>query len=161
VITDTAHQRATEYLTGVRGLTLKAEWAHAVAHLKKRTENRGWPAPEGIDRILIHAGKGRDRTAGDTFARHGFLLPTSPVVSAVVAVADIAFVCNGVVKVRCGCGPWAVRGQYHWQLVDVRVLPGPVPCAGRLGLWHPAPEVVAAVAEQLADQFATKENARA
>jgi hypothetical protein len=167
VTTATARQRAAEYLTGVRGLTLKAEWAHAMAHLEKRTENRGWPAPEGIDRILINAGKGRDRTAGDTYARLGFLLPPAPVMSAVVVVADIALVCGSAIEqpahrqMLCRCDPWKADRQYHWQLANVLVLPEPVPCVGRLGLWHPAPEVVAAVAEQLADQFATKENARA
>ena len=34
-----------------------------------------------------------------------------------------------------GCSPWAVRGQWHIELGDVRPLADPVPCRGRLGLW--------------------------
>ncbi|MDE3077782.1 MAG: hypothetical protein KGJ86_20365 [Chloroflexota bacterium] len=34
------------------------------------------------------------------------------------------------------CSPWAVRGQYHWLLANVRPLASPVPCRGALGLWR-------------------------
>lgn len=47
------------------------------------------------------------------------------------------------------CSPWAARGQWHWQLANVRPLPDPVPCRGMLGLWRPPDDVEKAVREQL------------
>jgi hypothetical protein len=43
----------------MRALTLHPEWAHAIAHLGKRIENRPWKPPEKLlgERIAIHAGK--------------------------------------------------------------------------------------------------------
>lgn len=42
----------------MRALTLKPHWAHAVAHLGKRCENRSRPIPPALigQRIAIHAG---------------------------------------------------------------------------------------------------------
>jgi hypothetical protein len=48
-----------------------------------------------------------------------------------------------------GCSRWAVRGQWHIELADVRTLPEPVPCRGALGLWHLPPEAEQAVRDQL------------
>lgn len=42
----------------MRALTLWQPWAHAIAHLGKRVENRPWPPPREMigKRIAIHAG---------------------------------------------------------------------------------------------------------
>lgn len=50
---------------------------------------------------------------------------------------------------RTGCSPWAARGQYHWVLADVRPLPEPVACNGKLNLWKLPEDVERAVREQL------------
>lgn len=55
----------------------------------------------------------------------------------------------GVPHHGVGCDPWAVRGQFHWELDDVRPLPDPVPCRGALGLWRLPEDVEKAVREQL------------
>lgn len=136
-------------LTGVPALTLLNPWAHLIAHDTKRVENRTWLPPESLTRLLIHAGKGWDDDGG-----WRSLAPDIAGVqpSAVVAVADLAHACTisrYVDQVACDCGPWAMPGQYHWALANVRTLPEPVLCSGRLGLWRPAPDIIAAVAEQL------------
>src|SRR6266536_1674641 len=138
-------------LTGVPAITLRNPWAHLVAHHGKDVENRTW-APGPVTRLLIHAGKGWDPAAG---ARYGPRYTLDRVdQAAVVAVAILARVCavtvNAPPQVLCGCGRWAVHGQYHWRLRHVLALPEPVAARGRQGLWHPAPDVRAAVQEQLA-----------
>ena len=42
----------------MKALTLWPEWAHAIAHLGKRVENRNWPPPATMvgEDIAIHAG---------------------------------------------------------------------------------------------------------
>jgi len=47
------------------------------------------------------------------------------------------------------CSEWAVPGQWHWQLSDVRPLAEPVPCKGALGLWKVPGDVESAVRAQL------------
>lgn len=48
-----------------------------------------------------------------------------------------------------GCSPWAIQGQFHIGMANVRPLSEPVPCRGMLGLWRLPPEVEKAVREQL------------
>lgn len=50
---------------------------------------------------------------------------------------------------RTGCSPWAVRGQWHIDLADVRPLARPVRCRGQLGLWRLPDDAEKAVREQL------------
>ncbi len=139
-------------LTGVPALTLKSPWAHLVAHQGKNVENRTWEPPESLTRMLVHAGKGWDNDAVDTMRNLG-VAATSPIAtSAIVAIADLAYVCNTsrrTDEVRCGCGKWAQPGQCHWVLVNVHAFPVPVPCGGALRLWRPAPDVLTQVAAQL------------
>ena len=123
-------------LLAARALTLRAPWAHAVADHGKNVENRTWMPPASVDTIIIHAGKGRDRTAG--MVCEG--CPEAPS-SAFVAVADLAFACVSSLhldEVACACGPWALPRSCHWRLANVRVLSKALPVErGRLGLWVP------------------------
>lgn len=48
-----------------------------------------------------------------------------------------------------GCSPWAVRGQWHIELAEVRPLADPVSCRGKLGLWRLPEDVEKAVRAQL------------
>jgi hypothetical protein len=50
---------------------------------------------------------------------------------------------------RTGCSPWAVRGQWHIDLANVRPLADPVPCRGALGLWRLPEDAEKAVRAQL------------
>lgn len=148
----------------MRALTVKQPWAWAIMH-GKRVENRVWQRPfRGT--LAIHAGKGWDfdgedsplvqrawRNAGND------LLHLDPkdlqmAMGGVIAVADLVDICSASagshLPARCDCGPWAARGQYHWQLANVRPLAEPVPCKGALGLWRLPEDVEAAVRGQLA-----------
>lgn len=130
----------------MRGLTLRPAWAHAVAHLHKRTENRTWRPPACIDGRVIAVHSARRLLPGDDDALRaaeraagvaGLELRALPR-GCIVAVAR-------VVGVRVGIGqvqrfdiephdPW-FSGPVGWILADVQVLPVPVPCRGGQGLW--------------------------
>jgi hypothetical protein len=134
-------------------LTLLNPWAYAITHKGKRVENRTWAAPERVDYLLIHAGKGWDKDSPRALYAEAWDLHCEGVAptAAIVAVARLAHVCDSSVRnFDCGCDEWAAEGQYHWRLDDdVRVLDEPVPCSGRLGLWRPSADVLAAVQRQV------------
>jgi hypothetical protein len=142
----------------MRALSIRQPWTDAIVLGTKRVENRGWPAPAWIlGRVIaLHASKVADRGAqpppGEEWPSG---LTDSSRLGAVLAVArvrDCHFTTGGL----CGCSPWAVPGQFHWTLADVRLLPDPVPCKGALGLWRLPEDVEAAVRAQLD----SKEDAR-
>lgn len=161
----------------MKALTIQQPWAWAVAAGGKDIENRTWGSAVGGP-LAIHAGKARDDAAGDhpliveAFGRVFPLPPKWPTDAerdefarrwdspasrawaargAVVAVADVAGLCLAGEDVEwCECGPWAVPGQVHWQLGNVRLLDRPVPARGAQGLWTLPADVEAAVREQLA-----------
>jgi hypothetical protein len=140
-------------LVDVVALTLKNPWAHLVAWHGKTVENRTWMPWEGVDRLLIHAGKGWDDGATEWVHRRFGIDVDGVETGAIVAVADLAHGCNASRwsdTIRCGCGPWAAAGQCHWVFGEVRPLIEVVPCTGRQGLWRPTPDVLAAVQAQLA-----------
>ncbi|WP_405769228.1 ASCH domain-containing protein [Actinacidiphila glaucinigra] len=126
----------------VRALTVRQPWAGAIAHQTKRVENRTWKLPAKYEgaRLLIHAGAQLDRGA----RLYG---PHLGVYGAVVAVATLTG-CHWAEDTRL-CSPWSQDGTYHWTLDDVVALPEPVPAKGRLGLWIPSPDLLAAVNAQL------------
>jgi hypothetical protein len=133
-------------LRDAHAITLKNPWAHLIAHYGKDVENRTWMPWDGVHTLLIHAGKGWDR--GPEFAERTDV--GDPHTSAIVAVADLAYACDSSrhsATLRCGCGEWAMPGQCHWQLTNVRTLRNPVPANGRQGLWRPMPQTLAKVAE--------------
>jgi hypothetical protein len=131
-------------------LTLLNPWAYAITHKGKRVENRSWAPPGFLGHMLIHSGKGWDKHAPLDLVREARAAEAAT--SAIVAVARLAQVCDSSVRgFSCGCGEWAAEGQYHCRLADdVRVLDEPVPCSGRLGLWRPSADVLAAVQGQVA-----------
>lgn len=138
-------------LDHAHAITLKNPWAHLVARYGKNVENRTWMPHADVNWLLIHAGKSWDRDA-DLI---GFGYIGDPHTSAIVAVADLAFACNtsrNSDTIICGCGEWAMPGQCHWRLGNIRTLSDPVPCGGRQGLWRPPQSVVALVARQLSFQ---------
>lgn len=139
-----------------RGLTVRQPWAWCIAHGGKHVENRSRPVSHRGP-LLIHAGKGwsqRGATDPRVTAAWGGRQP-SWVVGAVLAVADLVDVHPDG---DC-CRPWGESTYlnsdgrtitcWHYFLEDVRPLREPVPAIGRLGLWRPDPELVAAVEAQL------------
>jgi len=143
-------------LTGVPALTLLNPWAHLIAHGGKNIENRTWSPPRSVNRLLIHAGKGWDDGWETSVARErvGDLDDLDGIAaSAIVAVVDLVRVCNlsrDADDLRCVCNEWAMPGQLHWWLGNVRPLPFPVPCRGARRLWLPEPGTVISVEKQLA-----------
>lgn len=125
----------------MKALTIRQPWAGAIAHQTKRVENRTWklPAKHHGARTLIHAGAERDRDA-IVYGSH------LDVYSAVVAVATLTD-CHWSDDGTC-CGPWGFFKAYHWTLTDVVTLTEPVPAKGRLGIWTPDADLIAAVQNQ-------------
>lgn len=139
-------------LAGVPALTLLNPWAVAVLRYGKDVENRVWPPPRRLGRVMLHAGKRWDGAGLPALRLRGFDDALAHVVpSAIVGLADVAGVCAAAVEGgRCACSTWAMPGQYHWWLGNVLPLPAPVPCAGRQRLWKPGPDLVDAVVASLA-----------
>jgi hypothetical protein len=129
----------------MRALTILQPWADAITYSTKRVENRVWNTHyTGL--LLIHAGA--------RYAENVISGSDGPGVrSAILAVADLTG-CH-VADGDC-CGAWGQRNVYHWTLDNVRALPEPVPAKGRLGLWRPGEELVAAVLGQLDDVPASR-----
>lgn len=143
----------------VLALSIQQPWAWTIAHAGKTPENRSWTHPHRGP-IAIHASLTWDEdgefsplvqaawsctTAGTATLRKdapGILL------GAIIAVADLTGICTRLTG--CDCGPWAARGQNHWQLTDVRALLAPIPARGQLGLWTMPDNVIATVAAALA-----------
>ena len=148
----------------MRALTVRQPWAWAIATQGKTVENRTWKtAYRGL--IAVHAGTSgedmdtvlpvgsADRRFRAIYAKVKLSRAMAPEAvhllgGRVVAVAELAGChddCPGT------CSPWAVRGQYHWNLWDIHPLPDPVPCKGMLGLWRLPDDVEKAVRAQLGE----------
>ena len=159
----------------MKAITVKQPWAWAIAHGQKDIENRTWGTGYRGP-IAIHAGARWDEDGAYDKrvlrALHGFgdrfdpplrverlgpktvrlLRDQQLTPGAVVAVADLVGICTArSTAEQCGCGLWAVDGQCHWKVANVRPLPEPVPCKGRLGLWDLPDEVDVAAVSQLAE----------
>lgn len=145
----------------MRALSITRPWPELIL-LGKNIENRTWVAGYRGP-LLLHAAQSWDDTALDLIERLGVAagMPTDPRWHpiGIVGVAELTGTCSRTVVPRdprpglpdpwCGCGPWAVDGQHHWQLRDPRRLKAPIQCPGRLGLWVPPSDVAAVVREQL------------
>lgn len=139
----------------LRALTVRQPWAACIASGAKTVENRTWPT-KYRGPLLIHAAQAVDTDALgiSAFREHMWrALATDPtaahVCGAVVAIARLVD-CHLEDHQAC-CAPWGEtgRGVWHWTLQDVHKLKEPVECAGRLSVWRPRPEIVAAVLAQI------------
>lgn len=72
------------------------------------------------------------------------------------------FICTGVIATatvqrltRASTSPWAVPGQLHIELADVQVLPNPVQCTGKQGLWDLGDDLTAVVERRLTEYVPT------
>lgn len=139
----------------IRALTIWQPWAHAVVHLGKGPENRGYPPPRGMIGMTfaIHAGKAKPDlvAARPVFEAAGVDVPPvdAMVFGAVIGVARLVGVCEHVLTAgHTQCGPWAAIGQCHWQLADVVAL-DPVYCDGKQRFWDLPADVADEVTRQL------------
>jgi ASCH domain len=145
----------------IRCLTVWQPYASAIIFGGKDVENRVWGTRyRGC--LLIHAGMGVDwkapamawTAAGLTPPPAGRLdrrawlasLPRGRIIGTVVVSQ-----CHheSAEEPRLSCSPWALPGQYHWQLVRSRPLADSVPCRGALRLWKLPEDAEHAVWEQL------------
>lgn len=136
-------------------LTLIQPWGHAIAHLGKWIENRGWCPPRSAlgARICIHAGAKCDRDSIDMLRTHGHVVPQVPDARAIVATTVIggwvrdprcySETLTRLEAARALASEWYVPGQVAWVLRDTIPLSTPIPCKGALGLWH-VPDVARA-----------------
>lgn len=145
----------------MRALSVRQPWALAICH-GKDVENRSratWH--RGL--IAVHASKAFDVTDPDILLDVAEMIGLTPEQAeqqdhrgAVIAVAEIVgchLHTDPVARCDFGdapiCSWWAARGQWHWQLANVRTLAAPVPCKGALGLWRLPDDVDAQVRVQL------------
>ncbi|MFG2001747.1 hypothetical protein ACGFNU_21610 [Spirillospora sp. NPDC048911] len=146
----------------LKALSVKQPWALAICH-GKDVENRTWETKyRGF--IAIHASKAFDdvslavldwieataRLAPGQLHKEdhrGAVVAVAEIVGCHLACADDQII-PGAPPILCS--PWALEGQWHWELDNVCPLPEPVPCRGALGLWRLPDEVVAAIPAQLA-----------
>lgn len=136
----------------MKALTICQPWAWAIVHGPKRIENRTWPT-NYRGTILIHAGKSRGRlaTALPFLRSLGLDPPEDLTYAAIVGLAELVDVRPVELVDQCAAsqrthGNFA-EGPLCWLLEDVRALE-PIPCRGKLGLWIPPAEIVAAVERQ-------------
>lgn len=134
----------------MRALTIRQPWAAAIAHGKKRTENRSWPAPAKHigTRILIHA-------AASTYAAVGRLsiIEITGIEPDAQWPEDRGAIIATATLVGCHfdtgcCAPWGMTDCFHWELADVATLPEPVPAKGALGFWTPGEDILNAALRQ-------------
>lgn len=136
----------------IRALTVKQPWATLIAAGIKPVENCTWAVPRGFaGPLLIHAGAAQDKAAWEhEHVRRALFdavgndeLPTGAIIAVVGSVRGHRDGIGG------HCEPWGMDDCWHWELADVRALTVPVPAKGRLGLWVPGADVLAAVEAQM------------
>lgn len=139
----------------MRGITLKQPWAHAVAHMDKRIENRVPTSPcANVSRVrgkivAIHAGKSWAPGAPVRIIQRA--MGAGCIRGAIIAVAVVEGVLgDGVAE----CSPYDLRwyegdGAVGIVLRDVVPLGRPVPAIGRLGWWRLPADVEREVMRQI------------
>lgn len=140
----------------IKALSLSRPWTTLILAGHKNIENRTW-STKYLGPLIIHGAQSWD---GDNAAALAVSILTGTQLAGIppldydagndhplgyLGVVDLIRVCNG----ECfSCGPWAFKGCHHWKFTDPRPFPAPIPGAGRLGLFVPSDEALAAV-EQL------------
>jgi hypothetical protein len=129
----------------MRALTLRPHWAHAVAHMGKRIENRSRPIPKALVgcRVAIHAGATLPRLWLDDLIESS-PKPVTPigadeiVTRHIVATAVLNWWEWPAGDTVCDTPPWGfIDSIFWWHLAEVRTLASPIPMQrGQLGLWH-------------------------
>lgn len=163
--------------TTTRALTVQQPWAFAIAEGLKDVENRTWNT-HYRGALAIHTaqtvdhGVGlarHDRQAAVRFdevgarnnlwdARHHLPSrinkPPHPTLALSAIIATVTL--TGAHRYEPGCcdSPWAEQttGVWHWALAGAQILPQPIACRGRLGLWVPADDIQHRIALSTGDQ---------
>ena len=116
----------------MKALSIRPAWAHAIAHLGKRVENRTWRTTYRGP-ILIHASstmRPEDITALEAIVGRRVDVDSLHR-GAIVAIADLV----DCVDAAKASSKWTF-GPIAWRLRNVRPLRHPVQASGKLGLWN-------------------------
>jgi len=143
----------------VKVLTVQQPWAWAIIHGGKDVENRtqAWShrGPLAIHAGLAKPEKGNLASVVHRMA-HGTEVPTELVFGAVIGVVDLVDVHAShdcVYTLPNGgpayCSVWAEPNCVHMAPANPRPLAVPIRARGRLGLWTPDAELLAAIEGQL------------
>lgn len=136
-------------MSELRALSVTRPWTTLILHHGKDIENRTWPTHYRGPLLIAGALSWQGSAIGwaEELGITGLAWERGAHPTGIVGVVDLVDVCRG--RMHCSCSSvWAAFGQRHWQLANPRPLATPVPHPGRLGLWEPSPEAIAAVAAQ-------------
>lgn len=147
-------------------LTLWRPWDTAILALGKPVENRNWPPPAHLigQRLALHSGKRFDEDGACTIVSlcHAQRSPSPSIVTAHLERAELVHsAIIGTVKLSRVLergnladmsdplygSPWFF-GDFGWVCEEPFLLPEPVPCKGKQGLWSMPPDVEARVRAQ-------------
>jgi len=136
----------------MKALTLKHPWPFAICRLGKRVENRTWHPPSSLigQRFAIHGGniptgKALDEAwnlAHDLGRIHKQPLDVDSAFDCVFSFAGIVATAVLDSVVTQSDDPWFDGSGFGWVLRDVIVLPEPIVCKGKQGLWTVPDEIV-------------------
>ncbi|WP_436493404.1 hypothetical protein [Actinokineospora sp. HUAS TT18] len=130
----------------VKALSVARPWAGLIIAGHKPVENRTWSTTfRGL--LVIHASQRWDRRGAEFAASVGMSTtvadyPTGYLGSATLAGMHPAADCPP-------CSRWADEACWHWQLTDPHAFPQPVAGPGRLGLFAPPADVLAALINRM------------
>ena len=115
-------------------LSVWQPWAWLLVAGRKDTENRRWRTTHR-GRLWIHASLRFDQAAYDALIAEGINLPPTEALPRGALVGAVELLgC-----VRDSQSPWAVPGQWHWQMGRHWMLPQPIPMRGKQGLFPITP----------------------
>lgn len=110
-------------------LSIQQPWAWAVMEGLKDVENRTWERQYRGD-LWIHASGTYDK-AGERWINQNF--PDITIPSELPRKCVLGKV--SLDKIAPSDSPWAIQGQYHWQISHPQKLTNPISKKGQLDLW--------------------------
>lgn len=135
----------TTTLARIPALTIRRPWAQWLITGIKTRENRGWStAYRGW--FIVHAGQAWEPGALTLALDHDIDLPAEQP-TGFLGVARLPDIHQDDACTQA-CGPWCFPDQFHWECVDARPFPEPIPGNGRQRWFNP-PEHVQDAARQL------------
>jgi hypothetical protein len=152
----------------MKALVVQPPWSSAIAAGVKVIENRSWGTSYRGPLLIVAGARWSKRGAADRRIRAwwwgaNFSRPTLEATDLSYAFRRAACVCELVDVHPDGgcCRPWGESeytdddgktraSLFHWVLEETRPVQDRIPVRGRLGLWTPDPDLVAAVTEATA-----------
>jgi hypothetical protein len=112
-------------------ISIQQPWAWAIFHLGKDVENRSWQPPR-LGHFYIHASKTYNHAAAAWIEKTFGVRPPGPddlPMGAIIGSVEV------VGCIQDSASPWAIAGQFHWQLhkpVEI----SPISCLGELRIFY-------------------------